>query len=1110
MRIFAKRKPQPLYKRVFRFSWRFLVGTIAFFIIALMAGYAAILISPTAISGLAEKSINDLNENIAPYKLTSEDIHLSVANIGAPVLLEAKNLSIRLDETELALIPKLSMQFGMRILPNPRFVLRYAEITSPELHADVAMAMPGSDDDVEDHAAPAEGLTPNEAKQQQPVANIDSERWQEWRKIKSRIRRLHRVIRLEALSINNGRIQLPREVLSTDAKDATLNAEITYRHKTLNGTLNLQLPPTINTDNGEAPPSMQLRLEGNPNTGNAVLTGTVDSLVMAHFSMLPMPEWIAGAGMPLHLQINGTLKHEKLEQAEIKIKTEAGTYNWPSLFPDALPVEELQSTVVVEGLGDKIHVRDTTLTLSDLTLSAELELERQKDGYGLSGKASFPLVNTDRLGAYWPLTLAPLTRTWAVSNLHDGIIKDASVKVNFTPLELTQPVIPAKSLEADMRVEGVTVQYLPNHPAAKKLVGDVHFTGRNMTVNIVSAEYMSATKVGTGNLSIPDFHDPETALTAEFDVETVAADVAKLFATPEINLAKKMNLSPSAKGTATGHVRIAAIIFSSMTPPPPSYFTDHFDYEVTADTKDLAQPKFMNETDISNADLHIEAATEALLIEGQLALFGVPAKLKLNGDFTTDETRTEVIMDLPATKLADFGYPIRQGVEGTLGVTAVMAQTAKDDKTTTTINLTNAALSLPEAGMTKAKGDKGTLVMTTRVNTAGQTQIESLAVDAPNTKIRAKGLLDKDGTPLTLEIPELQSGRQHATISYSQSKDGPVLRANGESLDLWPWRKMQEDAAKGQPKKAGNPLDMGALDARVQLQKLWLGPEVPIYEANILLRCTKQRCVDADIRGKVPSTADEGKSALAPFSLRIDGVSKRKFSLEADDVGRLLEALDVSNHIRGGKAKVDAVYQDSEVGQPLSGKIRVKDFYLQQAPLLTKVLSLTSPLGIVNALSGKGINFNTFAADFTFTEGTVDLKETRANGSALGFTTQGQVQLGSEELKLDGTVVPAYMINSAIGNIPLVGELLTGGKGEGIIATNYGVTGTYADPKISVNPLSMLTPGFLRGFFDIFDNTSTDSNGNPAVTDPRGTTKERPDINKNDQPAAKSAETKAE
>ena len=65
-------------------------------------------------------------------------------------------------------------------------------------------------------------------------------------------------------------------------------------------------------------------------------------------------------------------------------------------------------------------------------------------------------------------------------------------------------------------------------------------------------------------------------------------------------------------------------------------------------------------------------------------------------------------------------------------------------------------------------------------------------------------------------------------------------------------------------------------------------------------------------------------------------------------------------------------------------------------------------------------------------------------------------------MNLNGTVVPAYTLNTILSRIPIIGTILMGGKGEGLIALNYRIEGTRADPNVTFNPASALTPGILR------------------------------------------------
>jgi hypothetical protein len=66
---------------------------------------------------------------------------------------------------------------------------------------------------------------------------------------------------------------------------------------------------------------------------------------------------------------------------------------------------------------------------------------------------------------------------------------------------------------------------------------------------------------------------------------------------------------------------------------------------------------------------------------------------------------------------------------------------------------------------------------------------------------------------------------------------------------------------------------------------------------------------------------------------------------------------------------------------------------------------------------------------------------------------------------MEGTIVPAYMLNSLLGNIPLLGRLFSPETGGGLFAATWRLNGPLDDPQVSVNPLAALTPGFLRGIF---------------------------------------------
>ncbi|MBC8158232.1 MAG: AsmA-like C-terminal domain-containing protein [Alphaproteobacteria bacterium] len=121
-------------------------------------------------------------------------------------------------------------------------------------------------------------------------------------------------------------------------------------------------------------------------------------------------------------------------------------------------------------------------------------------------------------------------------------------------------------------------------------------------------------------------------------------------------------------------------------------------------------------------------------------------------------------------------------------------------------------------------------------------------------------------------------------------------------------------------------------------------------------------------------------------------------------------------------------------------------------------------------VQGQGLAVTEVEVAFTRLEGVVSLMGARANGVSLGFTASGKIYSYSDIVDIEGTLVPAYAINSVLGNIPVLGKIFSGGeKGGGIFAATYKITGPTESPKIEVNPLSVLAPGFLRKLFGFLE-----------------------------------------
>lgn len=352
--------------------------------------------------------------------------------------------------------------------------------------------------------------------------------------------------------------------------------------------------------------------------------------------------------------------------------------------------------------------------------------------------------------------------------------------------------------------------------------------------------------------------------------------------------------------------------------------------------------------------------------------------------------------------------------------------------------------------------------------------------DAPVNDVK---LAQANGKPLSLEV----HGRANKeakpindfTLVYQSTKEVPVISVRGKRLD----------ASVSYGSKENSLLrDFPAMKLDVDLGELVLGSGAPLRAVVGNLYCTALRCESASF-----SAQTEGDPLRGGISY-VNGA--RQFLMQSGNAGAVLRAVDISDRVSKGKLELRGNYDDTKTPPQLNARLQIHDFNLKNSQILGRILSIGSLTGLANALTGSGISFDKLVADIASRAGLITITKGVANGTAIGITVEGTVDTNSTKLGLKGVVAPAYAINSLIGRIPLIG-LLAGKDGEGLIAFNYWVRGTYEKPDVGVNPLSGFTPGFLRGIFNVFDSEEDTHREEPTS----GSTPPHPAAPTNKKPA---------
>ncbi|MFT6461817.1 MAG: hypothetical protein ACJA0Y_001317, partial [Maricaulis maris] len=193
---------------------------------------------------------------------------------------------------------------------------------------------------------------------------------------------------------------------------------------------------------------------------------------------------------------------------------------------------------------------------------------------------------------------------------------------------------------------------------------------------------------------------------------------------------------------------------------------------------------------------------------------------------------------------------------------------------------------------------------------------------------------------------------------------------------------------------------------------------------------------------------------------------QRDFRIEAQSLQRISALLGMEGYARGGQVSVLGSAPPLGTDGPLTARVEIRDLTLVQVPVLARILAAGSFQGLGALLNGEGIRFDAVDADIAYEDGLLTIGDGRAQGSALGVTAAGTVDFADRRAAIDGNLAPSYVINSMLGGLPVIGEVLVSRPGEGVIGITYSVEGPFDSLTVFANPLSALAPGVFRRMFE--------------------------------------------
>lgn len=701
------------------------------------------------------------------------------------------------------------------------------------------------------------------------------------------------------------------------------------------------------------------------------------------------------------------------------------------------------------------------------TIAASGAARRDGAAWSVEAEAALDRLAIADLPRLWPEGLGAGERAWITGNITDGTVTGArfSLAARLDAEGTVEPV----SLAGEVTVEDATVHYLRPMPPATGVAARVTVGLDRVTVvtrggAVGAIQPTDATIVLSGLDTRPQWADIAVR------IETPLPAALELVAHPKLALFARR--PPPPRGiTGRGELDLAL-----RFPLLDALTVDGIEARVTAELVEAGVPDVVLGQPLTDGRFTLEASETGLKLDGAGRLGGLAAAIGYETDFRAGPASQ--IVERATLRLAPqegvaaaFGVDPAPYLTGPVGGEARLA-VRRDGQSTVTLraDLTRAALSVRELGWSKPAGSAARAEATLRLAGPRLIAAELTTLEGPGLAGRGRAGFDRDGRIDRIEVAELRLGDTRlAGEIRPPARDGEAWRvsARGALLDLAARPRRSADPTAG-------PTPPFALEAR--LDRVVLGAGRETRNVALSLRHDGQRIEALEAEGAV---GDRGRYSA---TIRRDG-AVRRLNLRADDAGAVLAALDVIDSMAGGRIAVSGVYDDSKPSAPLTGEATIEEFRLRDAPAIGRLLQAMTLYGLLEVARGPGLSFSTLIAPFSLDNDVLELRDARAFGPSLGLTAKGTVDLARDTLAVEGTIVPAYVFNSLLGHIPLIGRLFSPERGGGVFAATYRVRGPLADPEVSVNPLAALTPGFLRGLFGFLGEAGQ---APPPDPDPHG------------------------
>ncbi|MDI7863289.1 DUF3971 domain-containing protein [Rhizobiaceae bacterium n13] len=663
----------------------------------------------------------------------------------------------------------------------------------------------------------------------------------------------------------------------------------------------------------------------------------------------------------------------------------------------------------------------------------------------------------------WPFWMASKARRWVLANLFGGTVTNGSIGVFIPAGRLGHYPIPLQLNENELQIsfdiDDARINTTGEIPPIRDMNARFELKGERVAVDVRSGSAYFSTdrsvKVESGQFVIPSTYEKPLMAELKLALSGSADAVAELATYKPIAALQRTGFEPQ---EFSGKVRADLVarfgLVKDQDPPPPVW-------QASLKLANVDLSKEMDGRRISSLDGTLDVDPQRAILDGKGRIDGVPLNIRLVEPVGTNtEVKRERLIS--GTLDGDDQNRLVPGLKGIVtGPIKIELSMLDDKKQSVEVDLSRASVSVPWVGWTKGSGVAARASFVVAGNDNGNTDISGFSVTGEGFGANGDMTLNKSGLVAANFSSVKLSSDDDFSVLLKRGKSGYDVSILGSSADVRPI--IGRIRAQASSAGASDDTRTGAT-VRASLRRVIGFNGETLSNTDLVYAATGSTIRTLEFSG----TTGSGQAVVSQMS-KARG-SRNFIHVTSGDAGALSRFLNLYKHMKGGLLNVKLRADDDQVW---NGNLDIRNFKLVNEERLQSIVS--TPVGrdgrslntaVKRDIDVSSANFQRAFARLVVRNGILQIENGVLRGDQVGATFQGTLRDASGQMDMTGTFMPAYGLNRLFAELPIIGVILGNGRDRGLLGITFRLSGSFEQPRLIINPLSIIAPGVFRQIFE--------------------------------------------